>query len=282
MGHAKPTPPPSCHLPGCKDTTPPGMLVCGRHADMLTDDLVDVPGLLLALEAAHGKQLHYSTTRAAPLVLPEEEESPLPFNPKASEVAGLLVDTLTRWADLIARSRGLFRPLNTPTALPVWLCSQVSWLRGAECGPEAVAKIRAVIRAARLVVDRPPDLAYAGPCGGSLLDDDGLLQVCTADLYARPGELQVTCRVCGTRYPLAERRKWLLAKTEDMLLPATELARAIDGLGVDVTPSAIWKWKERGRIVPHGTDPAGHPLYRVGDIMDLVNATAVRTAAARR
>lgn len=293
----------------CGAAVPPGVVVCGRCADELLTDLVHVPGIALALEAAHGRQLRFGASVLPPSFgldgVEREEESALPFDPRASEAAAMLLDTLTRWADLIAGARGLFRPLDTWTALPAWLCGQVSWLRSAECGPEAVVKVRGAIRQARLVVDRPPDLVYVGPCsalvrtaprvcgcGVDLTDQAGLLavtcpgcarvfapRVCGADLYARPGRdvTEVACRECGARFPIGDRRAWLLEQAQDRLLPATELARAIDGLGVDVTPSAIWKWKERGRLVPHGADALGHPLYRVGDVMDLVDATVARS-----
>lgn len=258
------------------------MVVCGQCADRLLLDLEQVPGLVHALEAAHTKGLRFSTTRRPRVVLPageDQEEAPLPFEPRATETARLLHDALASWADTIAAHRGLFPPLDTAHALPAWLCGQVPWLRSAACGPEAVAKLCGVIGRVRAAVDRPPDLEFAGPCGASVVDEAGLLRVCRADLYARRGDEVAECDVCGATYPLDERRTWLLDRVDDMLLPASELARAVDGLGVDVTPSAIWKWKERGRLLPHGTDAHGHPLYRVGDVRDLVAATAERTAA---
>lgn len=280
-GHAR------CKVVGCGEEVPPGMLVCGRCADRLFLDLASVPGLAEALEAAHGKLLRFGVTRPAPAAAPEEE-SPLPFNAKASATTAILLDTLLAWVDRIAQDAGVdtpplevLRPMGTWSVVGAWLCAMVPWLRSSPLGPEAVAKLGAAVRAARLVVDRPPDLIYAGPCTASTVDADGLHTVCGADLYARFNELTVTCSECGARWPLSDRRRWLLGKVEDMLLPATELARAIDGLGVDVTPTLLRKWKERGRITSHGTDAHGHPVYRVGDVMDVVNAAAVRSAARR-
>lgn len=277
-----------CQVARCKAQVPPGMLVCGTCADKLYLDLSQIPGLALALEAAHAKQLHFGTTRPTLTLATEEEEAPVPFNPVASTTAAVLLDTLVAWSERIAAERHIdlpprevLRPLSTWTVLGAWLCAQVSWLRSSPLGPEAVEKLGAAVGAARSVVDRPSDMVYAGPCNASTVDGDGLHQVCGEDLYARAGEISVTCTSCGAKHALSDRRQWLLGKVEDMLLPASELARAIDGLGVDVTPTAIWKWKERGRLTPHGTDGRGHPLYRVGDVMDVVNAAAARGTTRR-
>lgn len=291
----------TCRVRRCANTTPPGMVVCGDCADSLVRDLLIVPGLALALESAHTKSLRFGASTPSRAPVPssqDQEESPLPFNPKASETSALLLDTLTRWADLVAHQRGYFRPLNTVPVLARWLAQQVVWLRSAEIGPEAVQRIRAVIRRSLHVVDRPADRLYAGPCDATVEVEvpptttepapDAAQQPttvsvpCGADLYAEAGDLAATCTSCGKVFPLAERRKWLLGEAEDMLLPATELARAIDGLGADVTPHMIRVWKDRGRLVPHGSTSTGRPLYRVGDVMDLVNAAALRAATKGR
>jgi len=290
-GPSSTTPTPSgragCQAGVCGRAVPPGMLVCGRCADRLFLDLAGVPGLAHALDAAHAKALRFGASRPRPPASrpasEAQEEAPLPFDPRASVAIAVLFDTLEAWVDRIAAERGidrppreLYRPMDAWAVLGAWLCAHVSWLRSSPLGPEAVVKLRAAVRAACSVVDRPPDLAYAGPCRASVVDADGLHVECGADLYARPGEPQVTCRACGAAYPLSEQRQWLLAQVEDMLLPATELARAIDGLGVEVTPTAIRKWKQRGRLAPHGHNVRGHPLYRVGDVLDVVKGVAAR------
>lgn len=282
---------PTCYLPWCRETVPPGMLVCGQCTDALALRLLMLPTLALALEEAHRKALRFSVGRPGRLHGRPgedfEEESPVPFNPRASEVLEQLVTALAQWADLIAAERGLFRPSNTAAALGPWLARQVSWLRSWPRGPEAVELMTAAIGAAERIVDRPPDLRYAGPCGTTVTDDDGLATECVEDVYAQPGQPVGVCRGCGARWPMAERRSWLLSQVEDMLLPATELARAIDGLGVYVTPSMIRNWQARGHLVQHGSCYAtiqdGRrrevPLYRVGDVLDKVNADRIRREA---
>lgn len=273
---------PTCQVAGCGKTTPPGTVVCQECADKLVMQLLVVPGLALALEEAHRKALRFSTTSMVPHPsATEQEESPIPFDPRASAALALLVNTLTSWADLIAWSWGAHRPLDTPSALARWLAYYVTWMRSWDRGPEAVERIGAAVRHAFRVVDRPADRLYAGPCTAVLQPEGGGRVECGADLYALPRETVVRCELCGATYVLEDRRQWLLGKAEDMLLPAGELARAIDGLGVDVTPELIRKWAERGRLTAHGTTRSGRPVYRVGDVRDLVLATATRRAPQR-
>lgn len=269
-----------CQVAKCGQEVPPGMFVCGRCADRLFLELAGIPGLALALEAAHAKQLRFGATRPTAAADPDAEESPVPFEARASTTSAVLLDTLLAWVERIATERGidapppeLFRPMNTWTVVGAWLCAQVPWLRTSPLGPDAVSKLHAVLAMVRGVVDRPADLFYAGPCSGTVTDEAGVERTCGSDLLARPGKTEVTCKECGATYPLSDRRQWLLAKVEDMLLSATDLARAIDGLGVDVTPTLIRKWKERGRLAGHGPN---QNLYRVGDVRDLVKATQAR------
>lgn len=196
----------------------------------------------------------------------------LPYGYRASEARWELLSTMTATGDDIAARRGLFRPLNTLDALANWLGHQVQWLRQQPDGADTIAVLTDLLRAARRVIDRPADRKYAGPCTATTVDEDGLAQDCTGELYTHPDRETVTCPDCGTNYPLDARRAWLRDQAEDKLLPATELARAIDGLGVQAKAATLRKWASRKRILNRGTDT--HPLYRVGDVIDLVTDCA--------
>ena len=273
----------TCEVPRCRNQVPPGVLVCGDHGNDLAFELLLVPSLALALEAAHTKQMRFDVQ--SPIVAPpSEDESPLPFNGRASTARDVLHETLRAWAAVVADERGVPRPSETTAAMGPWLAASVSWLRTSPLGPEAVPKILGAIAAANRVVDRPADLRYAGPCYGRVPaptpDDPGATQSCGAQLYAERGVHVVTCKVCGREEPIADRRALLLRQAEAMVLPATELARAIGGLGVEVTPSMIRNWRARGdlpvastrrrRRLDGGVDEV--PLYRVGDVLDRVDA----------
>ncbi len=194
--------------------------------------------------------------------------TPLPYGYTPSEAKWVLLDTLRRWGDDIARRRGLFRPFDTLQALGPWLAAQVGWLRQQPDGPDAIAEMTAGIRNALRVIDRPADCKYAGPCTATITDPDGLARDCDGELYARPGATTIPCPQCGAEYDVADRRAWLLEQAEDRLLPATELARAVDGLGVPITGAMIRGWVHRGRLTARGLP--GYPVYRVGDVLALV------------
>lgn len=195
--------------------------------------------------------------------------TPLPYGYTPSETKWELLDTLTRWADDIAKRRGLFRPLNTLQALGPWLAAQVAWLRQQPDGPDAIDEMTAALRHALHVIDRPADRKYAGPCTATTINPDGLATDCDGELYARPNATTIPCPSCGAEYDVNDRRAWLLEQAQDMLLPATELARAVDGLGVAITGAMIRGWVHRGRLLAH-RDGWGRPVYRVGDVLELV------------
>lgn len=192
----------------------------------------------------------------------------LPYAYRTAEARRDLINTMCAAADGIARRRGLHRPLDTPQALAYWLTHHVQWLRQQEDGGAIIGELLYAVREAIKAVDNPPERRYAGPCTASTTDEAGLERPCDGELYALQGREQIECPACGATYPVSDRRAWLLEHADDMLLPATELARAIDGLGVPVTGAMIRRWKMRGMLANKGTDE--RPLYRVGDVRALV------------
>lgn len=138
----------------------------------------------------------------------------------------------------------------------------------------------------RRATDRQTERWYAGPCGADLASDQHggyANQSCAGELYAQPHAAQVTCPHCHTRYDMAERRAWLLQHAEDHLLSATELARVLTRLDAPITPATIRGWRHRGRIIPHAEDTRtgkAVPLYRVGDILDILAIEAAKAGAA--
>lgn len=264
---------PNCQVSGCGRTCPPGMTVCGQHADQLRWELHWLPRLAAALESARLKEQNFARARLGGLV--HTDEAPIPFNPRASETELELTRDLTTAADGIAAARGLHRPMDDLRMLGPWLAEQVTWIRSRAAGGQQVEYLVARLRWAWRAVDAPPEMTFLGPCGALTVGEDQVPIECSADLYGVPGRPEVQCRECGTTVPVADRREWLLSKAEDRLLPASEMARAVRGLGVDVTPSVIRKWAERGRLTRKGIRPMGGrqiPVYRVGDVLDLVSS----------
>lgn len=145
--------------------------------------------------------------------------------------------------------------------------------------PECVGLLtdmRTRIAEATRVIDRPPDQWYIGQCTAQL--DNG---VCTRDLYAREGASSVRCPGCRTEHDVSQRRAVLLEAVENVLATATEIARAVHLLPTPVTRATIYSYAHRGRLVQKGTSTRGEPLYRVGDVLDLVRQQAQRRATSK-
>lgn len=264
-----------CAIDTCDRPVPDTCFVCPGCGDRLATLLGEVPGILDDLDDVIARQVRFTTgtTRGT-------DDAPLPFNPAGSDARYVLASTLRVWARLIAEQRGTAPTSWQPAALGPWLAGQVEWLRAQAAGTEAVGELDTAIRQARRVTDRPADRQYAGPCTAVVPDEDGLATACGLDLYARPGADTVECRACGTAYPLAGRRAWLLRQAEDVLLTAPDIARAVDGLGVQVSPKTVESWVRRGQLVARGRtvlpDGRSAATYRVGDVLDRVHGAAAR------
>jgi hypothetical protein len=276
---------PTCAVTSrCKNTCPPGTAVCSDCANELGLSLLYVPLIAGALEDAHVKGQRFGTTSVA---LPNPDESPVPFSPRASDARAELLAALTQAADAIASRADLFRPLDTFRALSRFLASQVSWIRVQHDGPAMVRHLTGVLTAASRVVDRPADVVMLGHCNGTIgegIEGRRPGDTCGVALYAPANRPEVTCRTCLHVHQAHDRRAWLLGEAEEVTLPAAALQRAIDGLGVDVTPKQIMHWAARGRLEPAGSIRVlgrDRPTYRVGDVLDIVNADRRRRDAAQ-
>lgn len=96
---------------------------------------------------------------------------------------------------------------------------------------------------------------------------------CGHDLRTRPGDKMIKCRNCGTVYDPVERMAWALSKTRDALETGRVIADALTtALSVNITWSMIRQMEFRGEIGWLTTDDVGRKLYRVGDVVDVVNA----------
>lgn len=263
-----------CEVGGCSDRVPPGMTVCGVHADLLRNELAWLPELGRALEDAGIKAQRFSTARAPSHVVAASEESPVPFNSRALALSRRLLAEFTVAGDAIAKASGLHRPINAFETLGPWLADQVSWIRSQPEGGEMVGFLLALLAEGWAAVDAPPELLYLSGCS-----------VCSAALYAERGALDVLCRSCGATFPVHELRRQLVARAEDRLLTASDMARAVTSLGTPVTPERIWKWAERGRLLKRGVSVRGGrtlPIYLVADVLDLIKGDEVRGRPARR
>lgn len=144
-----------------------------------------------------------------------------------------------------------------------WLRSWVPWLRMHPAAAEFVAEMDEAVGKARWVVDSTRERVFVGVC-------------CGARVYAPTGRPTTGCPACGASFDVAEQRGLMVDALTDQLAHAGLIGRALESLGVQVTPDAIRKWAERGRLLAHGRDEKNRPLYRVGDVIDLAAQAAER------
>lgn len=227
--------------------------ICGGCGRQLADALGRVPFLVAELDVVLTKQV-----RAGDRTHSRSATVPLPYDPAASQAAHRLYRALASW-----RMRLEGRPSHEPsiTADAEWLAGHVDQLRQLANAAVAFGELTRAVDAADRIVDLRPELWYAGPCGN-----------CQADTYAQPGAGYVRCR-CGWQADAAERRAWLLQAAEGTLAHAALAAQALSRLGQPVTGAMIRGYAFRGRLTAHGTDRLGRPLYRIGDLVDILTGS---------
>jgi ribosomal protein L37AE/L43A len=286
--------------------------ICAGCGQTLTKALHHIADLHSELDITLTRQARIGSTNGAPPPPPEIDPDPqpknvilwgvavqpLPFHLGASKVAQDVGNTISTWARVILEERRMelppipeppIGPLCTPTECKHESCTVIRWhvresetvhaakfiaeyvwwLRRRPEAPEAYSDLLAVASQLERVIDNPPTLKYAGPCN-----------VCRKDLYVREGAGMVECRPCGMTYDMAGRREWLLEAAEDRLERAAHIAQAVTDLGSPITADRIRKWAQRSQLIPHATDRLGRPLYRIGDVLDLLRNDTQRKVSA--
>lgn len=264
--------------------------VCHPCGQTLAQELATVRDLVADLELALARGTSFGNHTGGR----GTDRQPLPYDVRASEALWVLRNTLGTWARIVEEENGQGGPEVGMPAKPAqshaerlsphpgwydtrghipapqigsWLAARIHWLRHHAAAAEAFDELHAAITTARHVIDRPPDRWYAGPCDH-----------CHADLYAKTAATTVACPNCGVRYDVHARRSWLLDAAEDVLAPAVEIARALTTLAVPVTDGSIRGYVHRKRLTVRTHDTTGRPLYRLGDVLDLVAGERARAS----
>lgn len=246
----------------CSKPTREDSYMCADCKDALWRALGNVPALVDELEVSLTKQTRFTTQTSSARV---STAPPLPYDPAASRTLDTLHTQLTKLTQLCIKRNIESRdyqqrtPGETSVSMSAWLMWRVDAL-AAQPDIDSAQQLVRVVQKAEYVIDRPPERTYAGPC------DD-----CGRDLYAEHSKQTVICHHCGISYDLAARRQWLLRVVNDRLATATEIARALTSLELPVTAERIRQWKHRERIDVVSHDRLGRPLFRVGDIVELLH-----------
>ncbi len=248
-------------------------IICQGCSDRLERALGDIPALVHDLEITRSRQ---SRTGGQGIgIVVRGAERPLPWDQRAAEATDVLRSTLVGWVRVAlneAHPRPATAPLGLLPHMARFLLALMPWLRQHPTADQAVDELTHAVSNAQHVIDRAPDRVYAGPCREEWdAESEGGRGAfcCTASLYARPGHGVVLCPNCPAEHDVGARRDWLLAMAEDQLATATHLSAALSRLGYVLAPGTIRAWASKGRLVAHGTNERGHPLYRVGDVREL-------------
>lgn len=255
----------------CGRATRDDAFVCEDCLGDLNRALGDIPWLTTELDTTltRTRGVDYRALGGA-----KATETPLPMHLKAGELQAELRAILVAWVKFCAedgithQSPTVALPRDNATSMSRWLMWRVDGLAYNELGSDAVTEITGIVNRGTRIIDRPADRWFAGPC-----------DECQEDLYAASQVGDIKCRNCGTGFDIAERREWLIGEAEDRLATAAVIAGAVPIIaGLHITADRIYKWKQRGQILDRGHDGA-NPLYRVGDVIDLMTMGPKKFAA---
>lgn len=273
-----------CPIDGCDHPARSGYPCGGCEAD-LRRALEAVPDLARELDTTLSRQTSRTTGG-------KSAQTPLPYDARASEAGWVLRSALVGWVRVLAEdvpvregpwcvrcehpSCGAVRysrgPVDTCESMAAWLSAGLQRLVRHPAAPEAHGEITEAVRAAQRVTDRPAERQFAGRCPG-----------CGEALYAKPGAGQVRCRTEGCDAGAVEvdaQRETMLAAIADQLMTATAAADVLTHLAAPLKAELVRQWGSRGRLIAHGHDQHGHPLYRVSDVRDLLVEKLKRDAEA--
>lgn len=241
---------------------------CAAELGKLYDEL---PGLVEELITTVYRQ----DKVAAPAAGRGSGVRPLPFKFAASR----LLDDLTRHIAAIARRHMVAAALiDPPGQPPIHLCRDLAArLKHDRVSlPEVAETLSTLARdvaAIRVMIDLPASFRYLGRC-----------EACGGEMYADRAAARHECatRDCPASYEVAARITDLIERSRSVVASGSTIVTALSALDHPVSEEQIHKWRQRGRLaVIEYVGPQRRPRYRVGDVIDLIAASAARTRRPR-
>lgn len=205
------------------------------------------------------RQLELAITRQTKMggerVGGKSNETPVPFDDRASEANWVLRNTLVSHAGPVAVARNEFLDLSMQTPdLALWLHARVTSVTDSDLIDELLSALDLGTKA----IDQPTVRIYLGDCE------------CGARLYGDPENEAVPCDGCGRLHDGRARRRANNLRGRDLPVTASEAARYLGEVdGVSITSKRIMMWAKRGKIADVGVNHDGHKVYRLGDVVDL-------------
>lgn len=244
----------------CHGEITAAVVVCTNCLDQIGDELQAAQNYLRELVITATRQDRIADKQAR---VGGTREQPLGYRPDVAEAETLLQTTLTYWARLVAEANGapLFElRVARASQMAEWLARHRETVQRHDGAVTLLAELRIANTNARRLIDRPAERVYLGRCA------------CDRELYAAERARQVTCPGCQTTHNVGERRTWLRDLIRDQIATAADIAAGIGELhGHEISRKTINQWHSRHRLTPRGLSPDGHPLFRIGDVLDLSN-----------
>lgn len=244
----------------CGKPTRDNSYVCDDDLGELARALGEVPWTVEQLEVTLTKArgVDYTAIGGA-----AGSEVALPLDARALEASRALRHALVTWVrfcveeDIRHQSPKSGLPADDLPAMSRWLLWRVDGLGLNDLGWDAVSEITRAVGRCRMVIDRPAEKKYAGPCE------------CGRDLYAKPNAKLTKCRSCEREYDVEEMREWMQGEVADRLFTSREAETLLGRFSMPTHKRTIDYWHERGRVADRGTNPAGHHLYLMSDLIAL-------------
>jgi hypothetical protein len=251
-------------------------MLCGR---CLTDLSTGLRQLATHGIDAHGdrrpgllEELEITLTRTSPSTAlgqgtRSSADKPVSFHEAASVIRVRAVYDITRWARNVARTwPHLTLTATTPAAMCEWMATVSGLLKEHPYAGALHHDITRLVKDIRHVIDLAPERLFIGQCSAIV---EGV--ECPEDLYARHDRATASCHTCGTEHDVTQRRKVLYDAAMNVHATGTEIARAMPKIfGMEVSADRIRTWRARGKIRVVGRDGFDHPLYRIGDVWELL------------
>lgn len=207
--------------------------------------------------------------KTSTLVGGRSSDTQLPFDDHVAEIAWVVTNTITGWADAIAEARGTTAPRQLEPAAR-FIRDRLATLRVLAGAEQGIAELQHACHLTESTLDTRPGFDYLGTC-----DTDTSDGPCGQSLRAIAGSQWMRCPACRTPYDVAERRAWIVRRVRHLRVPVPVIASIVSGWGGRRLPAnTVYSWIRRGQLAQHGRDPrTGQPLYRLGDAIDRADRT---------
>jgi hypothetical protein len=203
-------------------------------------------------------------------------ETPMPYDPDASEVEWILHNTLVAIVRSLCEDRGITYPgVDRSSSLAHWLSRNVEAIALSPDALETYDLIRHLAVGSHgeeerwrrsivlSIVDVPPTRVWMGRCDTTI---EG--RPCAQDVRAALDDVSVRCSGCQVTHNVAEFQARVLTAMAGQLATAPEILGYLRGA---VKPATFRQWKKRGRMkaVP-GVERGGLDLYLIGEVLDVI------------